>query len=164
MESKKTKNAIWIDEKINSKNINSIFQELEYALLNFNIYKCESVKEAFKLIEKKYNKFQFKLIYIIVNEELWEEFIKVYMGKSLTIHLLATTVIFSTKDKNELEKKPFFSDPFLNHGKVVNSLNSLVNYILSIQCPFYLLDGNNIYTKEENKVRNQMSNDINVDA
>ena len=86
------------------------------------------------------------------------------MSKSLTIHLLATTVIFSTKDKIELENKPFFADPFLNHGKVVNSLNSLINYIVSIQCPFYLLDGINIYNKEENKVRNQMSNDINVDA
>ena len=51
MESKKT--AIWIDKKINSENFNSIFQELEYALFNFNIYKCKSVSEAFKLIEKK---------------------------------------------------------------------------------------------------------------
>jgi len=94
MESKKTKNAIWIDEKINSKNINSIFQELEYALLNFNIYKCESVKETFKLIEKKYNKFQFKLIYIIVNEELWEEFIKVYMGKKFNYTFISYNCYF----------------------------------------------------------------------
>ena len=162
MESKKT--AIWIDKKINSENFNCIFQELEYALFNFNIYKCKSVSEAFKLIEKKYNKFKFKLIYIIISEELCEDFIKEYMGKSLTIHFLATTVIFSSKENKELEKKPFFSDPFLNHGKVVNSVISLVNYLMSIQCPFYLLDGNNICNKEEIKVRSQMSNDINVDA
>ena len=139
------KNAIWIDKNINCQDINSIFQELEYTLFNFNIYKCKSVSEAFKLIKKKYNEFKFKLIYIIVSEELCEDFIKEYMGKSL-------------------KKKPFFSDPFLNHGKSVNSVISLLNYLMSIQCPFYLLDGNNIYNKEEIKVRNLMSTDINVDA
>ena len=165
MESTKTKNAIWIDKKINSEKINSIFQELKFALLEFNIYKCKSVSEAFILIKKEYNKFQFKLIYIIVSEELCEKFIKEYMEKSLTLNLLATTVIFSTKENNkELENKPFFADPFLNHGKVVNSLDSLINYIMSIQCPFYLLDGDNIHNQEELKVRNQMSNEINIDA
>ena len=94
MESTKTKNAIWIDKKINSEKINSIFQELEYALLDFKIYKCKSVSEAFILIEKEYNKFQFKLIYIIVGEELCEKFIKEYIEKTLTLNLLATTVIF----------------------------------------------------------------------
>ena len=156
MESKKAKNAIWIDKKINSEKINSIFQELKFALLEFNIYKCKSVSEAFILIKKEYNKFQFKLIYIIVGEELCEKFIKEYMEKSLTLNLLATTVIFSNKENNkELENKPFFADPFLNHGKVVNSLDSLINYIMSIQCPFYLLDGDNIHNQEELKVRNR---------
>ena len=162
MESKKT--AILIDKKINSEDLYFILQELEYTLFNFKIYKCESVREAFKLIEKNYNEFKFKLIYIIVSDELCEECIKEYTRKSLTLHFLATTVIFSTKENKELEKKPFFSDPFLNHGKVVNSVISLLNYLMSIQCPFYLLDGNNIYNKEEIKVRNQMTNDINVDA
>ena len=131
--------------------------------MNFNIYKCKRVSEAFKLILKKYNEFQFTLVYIIVSEELCEEFIKLYMAKSLTMHFLAATVIFSSKENKELEKKPFFSDPFLNHGKVVYTIDSLVNYIISIQCPFFLLDGN-INENEENKDRNQMSNEIDVDA
>ena len=164
MESEKTKNAIWIDKDINSKQFDSIVKELEFVLLNFQIYKCKSVSKAFKIIQKKYNEFKFKLVYIIVSEELSEEFIKLYMAKSLTVHFLAATVIFSSKENKEMEKKPFFSDPFLNHGKIVYSFNSLVNYITSIQCPFFLLDGKNICNREEIKVRNQMSNDINVDA
>ena len=46
IESEKTKNAIWIDKDINSKQFDSIVKELEFVLLNFQIYKCKSVSKS----------------------------------------------------------------------------------------------------------------------
>ena len=164
MENRKKKYAIWIDNNINSIDNKKIFEELEIALFYFEIYKCKSVKEAFELIKNNYNRFQFKLIYIILNEELCEAFIKKYMENSLKFHFITATVIFSSKFDETLFKKPFFSDPFLNHGKIVYSVNSLLNYIKWVQCPYYLNDGNFPDSNQEIKQRNYLSNDITIDA
>ena len=156
MKSKRNKNIFWIDKDINNKNIKNFQNFIEFAceLYDYEIYKANSVKEAFDLIQKDYIFFKFKLLYIVITEELSEEFFIEYNKRSSELIFLTATIIYTKETNNSnLKKNVFYGDPYLNHGKAGNSIKSLVNYIKSVQCPYYLTekapneDGNNERTQ-----------------
>ena len=76
---------------------------------------------------------------------------------------MTATIIYTSKANiSNLEKNPFYGDPYLNHGKYGNSISSLVDYIKSIQSPYYVTES--IPYKNEVHTRNQISRDLEFGA
>ena len=135
------KRVIWIDRDINNKEYQYTYYEFVYNLPDYQILRVESVKEAFDIITdpNNYNQYKFKLFYIIISGELSEEFFNEYMRKILEFHILAATIIYCPeKDKKLYELKPYYLDNFLNPGKVASISLDVINYIKSVECPYYL--------------------------
>ena len=165
MNLKNDKKIFWIDKDINNNNTKKFQDFIEFAcqLYEYEIFKITSVEKAFDLIEKNYDDFKFKLLYIVITEELCNEFFLEYNKRSSELVFLTATIIYTCKiNCPNMEKNPFYGDSYLNHGKVGNSISSLVNYIKSIQCPYYLSD--RISYKGELYVRNQISRDLSFAA
>ena len=141
MEITEQKRIIWIDKDINNKEYQYTYYEFVYNLPDYQILRVESVKEAFDIIRdpNNYNQYKFKLFYIIISGELSEEFFNEYMRKILEFHILAATIIYCPeKDKKLYELKPYYLDNFLNPGKVASISLDVINYIKSVECPYYL--------------------------
>ena len=139
MNAKKNKNIFWIDESI--KGLKDL-EEFEKKMVGYEIKNFYSVKEAFDLIEKEYDSFKFNLLYIVIAEELSEEFFIEYNKRNSGLIFLTATIIYTNKPNNSnLKNNMFYGDPFLNHGKNGNSISSLVDYIKSEQCPYYISEG-----------------------
>ena len=108
-------------------------------MVGYEIKNFYSVKEAFDLIEKEYDSFKFNLLYIVIAEELSEEFFIEYNKRNSELIFLPATIIYTSKSNNsKLKNNIFYGDPFLNHGKDGNSILKLVDYIKSEQCPLYI--------------------------
>ena len=162
------KKILWIDKDISNNNTKNFKDFIEFAcqLYDYDIFKINSVEQAFKFITYKrgridiYDELQFKLLYIVITDELSEEFFLEYIKRSPKLNFITiTTIIYHPDNDNKnLIKNPFYEDSYLNHGKSGNSISSLVNYIESIQCPYYLSEK----TSELNrvKVRNKISRDL----
>ena len=165
MNSRRNKNIFWIDKDTNDKNLDNFRNFIEFAckLSDYEIHKQNSVKEAFDLIEENYSFFKFKLLYIVITEELSEEFFIEYNKRNSELIFLIATIIYTKKANNSsLEKNPFYGDPYLNHGKDGNSIVSLVNYVKSIQCPYYLSES--VSNKDEVIVRDKISREFKLGA
>jgi hypothetical protein len=165
MNLKNNKKIFWIDKDINNNNTKKFKDFIQFAckLYEYEIFKINSVEEAFDLIEDNYEYFKFKLLYIVITEELCQEFFLEYNKRSSELLFLTATIIYTNKTNNSnLEKNPFYGDSYLNHGKDGNSISSLVNYIKSIQSPYYISES--ISFKDEVNVRNQISRDLNFGA
>ena len=159
------KKILWIDKDISNNNTKNFKDFIEFAcqLYDYDIFKINCVEQAFKFItyKKIYDELQFKLLYIVVTDELSEEFFLEYIKRSSELNFITiTTIIYHPNNNNNknLIKNPFYEDSYLNHGKSGNSISSLVNYIESIQCPYYLSE--KTYELNEIKVRNQISRDL----
>ena len=164
---------LWRDKDINNNNTKNFKDFIRFAcqLYDYDIFKINSVEQAFKFITYKkgdidiYEELQFKLLYIVVTDELSEEFFLEYLRRSSELNFITITTIIYNPNKNNnknLAKNPFYEDSYLNHGKSGNTIPSLVSYIESIQCPYYLYE-KTFYTNEV-KVRNQISRDLNSGA
>ena len=148
------KKIIWIDQNIENDENKYTYKELTENLPDYEIIKSKSVKEAFDIISKNYEEYKFKLFYVIVSGKLSEKFFEEYVKKSLELHILCATIIYCSEEhRKENEFKPFFLDDFLNPGKVTDLSYYIIDYIKSVQCPYYLepndLNQNDKKEKEE---------------
>ena len=160
MNTKKNKNIFWIDESI--KGLKDL-EEFEKKMVGYEIKNFYSVKEAFDLIEKEYDSFKFNLLYIVIAEELSEEFFIEYNKRNSELIFLPATIIYTSKSNNsKLKNNIFYGDPFLNHGKDGNSILKLVDYIKSEQCPYYISEG--VANENEIKVRNKIPREFKLGA
>ena len=141
------------------KKILILIKKFTNNLPEFDIIKCKSVKEAFDTITNNYDDYKFKLFFAIVSGTLSEEFFEKYVKKSLELHILCASIIYcSEKHRKMNEFKPFYLDNYLNPGKVTDSSYFVIEYIKSVQCPYYLgLDTND---EKENKEKENKNEEI----
>lgn len=152
MENLKKRKIIWIDQNIENEGNSYTYKEFTYSLPEFDIIKAKSVKEAFSIIWQNYEDYKFKLFYVIVSGTLSEEFFNEYVKKSLELHILCATIIYCSEKNRKLnEFKPFYLDNFLNPGKVTDSSYFVIEYIKSVQCPFYFESNELNLNIEENE-------------
>ena len=153
MENSKKKKVIWINQNIDEEENIYTYLEFTQSLPDYDIIKSESVKQAFDIISKNYEDYKFKLFYVIVSGFLSEECFNEYIKKSIELHILCATIIYcSEKERKENQIKPFYLDNFLNPGKVTDSSYFVIEYIKSVQCPYYLeLKDLNKNEKQEEK-------------
>ena len=141
MENIEQKRIIWIEEDINKEEYQYTYYEFIFNLPDYQIIRVESVKEAFDIItdSNNYEQYKFKLFYVIVSGKLSEEFFNEYMKKITEYHILAATIIYCKEEfQKKNERKPFYLDTFLNPGGVASISLNVINYIKSVQCPYYL--------------------------
>ena len=141
MENIEQKHIIWIEEDINKEEYQYTYYEFIFNLPDYQIIRVESVKEAFDIItdSNNYEQYKFKLFYVIVSGKLSEEFFNEYMKKITEYHILAATIIYCKEEfQKKNERKPFYLDTFLNPGGVASISLNVINYIKSVQCPYYL--------------------------
>ena len=141
MENIEQKKIIWIDEDINSEEKQYTYYELVLSLQDYQIIRVESVKEAFDIISDKnnYDQYKFKLFYVIVSGKLSEKYMNEYIKRTRDLHILAANIIYCSEQEHKLnEYKPYFLDTFLNPGKVKSSSIFIIDYIKSVECPYYL--------------------------
>ena len=132
------KRIIWIDEKniqCDGRDPGEFFE-----IHNTELYLCNSVKNAFNLIEnsqeevKKGNisyykkKFEFNLFYVIISGSLAEEYYKELISKTKILNILPATIIYC-KNVEYHKKKPYYLDKFLNPGGVTNDIQTVIDYI-----------------------------------
>ena len=67
-----------------------------------------------------------------------EEFFTQYVRVSQDYPILAATIVYCF-DRTLHEQKPFFSDPFLNPGKIVTSSNEIIDYIQKDECGWNIM-------------------------
>ena len=99
---------------------------------DYNIITLESVKQAFDLIEKEKQIFEFNLFYVIVSGGLAEEFFNNYAEKVIDMNILCASIIYCYNDSFH-KKKNYYKDSFLNPGGIVSSPNEIVKYIKKIE-------------------------------
>ena len=117
---------IWIDKNIKKEEkLKKEFINLSEILYQYKIFKASSVKEAFKIIEEQQDKNKFELLfYVIVSGELSELFFSQYVINCFNYHFIAATIVYCSKEyKKLLEIQPFYLDPFLNPGGIVDSFD-----------------------------------------
>ena len=132
-------------------------------MVGYEIKNFYSVKEAFDSIKEEYDSFKFNLLYIVIAEELSEEFFIEYNKRNSELIFLPATIIYTSKSNNsKLKNNIFYGDPFLNHGKDGNSILKLVDYIKSEQCPYYISEG--VANENEIKVRNKIPREFKLGA
>ena len=160
-EDTKKRKVIWINEdieKIDNEESEYTYLEFTLSLPGYDIIKSKSVKEAFDIIIKNYEDYKFKLFYVIVSGKLAEDFFKEYIVKSIELHILCATIIYcSEEERKENELKPFYLDNFLNPGKVTDSSYFIIEYIKSVQCPYYL-ESNDLNQKEKKEEEGKKEN------
>ena len=86
------KYVIWIDKDINSKEKSDYIEELSYS--GFKTKKCKEVMKAIKAM--KFVKFE--VIKIIIDDELYSEFVKIFK-ENLKYMLCVPAIIIFTKNK-----------------------------------------------------------------
>ena len=159
----KKKKVIWIDQFIENEENKQTYQELTISLPEYDIIKSKSVKEAFDIIIKNYEDYKFKLFYVIVSGTLSETFFNEYVKKSLELHILCATIIYcSEKNRKYNEFKPFYLDNFLNPGKVTDLSYFIIEYINSVQCPYYLEVNELNESENKEKLNNTNEDDKNI--
>ena len=148
------KKILWIDQNVENKENTHTYKELTENLPDYDIIKTKSVKGAFDIISKNYEDYKFKLFYVIVSGKLSEKFCEEYVKKSLELHILCATIIYCSEEhRKENEFKPFYLDNFLNPGKVTDLSYFIIDYIKSVECPYYL--ESNVVNQNENKEKEE---------
>ena len=161
----KKRKIIWIDNNIYDYEKQYTYKEFITSLPEYEIFRAKSVKEAFNIIEQRYDEFKFKLFYVIVGGELADEFFNEYIQKSLEMHILAATIIYcSEKDRETNRYKPYFLDTYLDPGEVTDSSYFVIDYIKKVQCPYYLEEPKTLIKPLEINEINEKKSDVDFAA
>ena len=92
-------------------------------LNNFYFEKSTTVEEAFSILSN----YEFKLIFIIINDKLSEEFFSLYDKNIKKLGVVTANIILN--DGNINLNNNYINDPFLNPGKVVDDFSKVVEYL-----------------------------------
>lgn len=107
-------------------------------------YNCEiviDVKEFFNKINKFATEDSFKLIFCIINIDLFEEFTKLYKEYIKNKCILIYSIIFSENIYEDINKQ-YINDPFYNPGGITDDVQIIINNIGREQNRYYNLDNN----------------------
>jgi len=113
------KYLILIGDKLKSE----VFDE------DINVEKFSKVEEAFQIIRKDREIYRFKLIYVVIYIDLFEEFSEIYSKVS---NFLCVSIIFSDNVYDDINKKNI-NDLFYNPGGITDNYEYIKQYINSVQ-------------------------------
>lgn len=86
-------------------------------LNNFYFEKATTIKEAFAILSY----YEFRLIYIIINDKISEEFFSLYEKNIKKLGVATANIILSDGNINLNNK--YINDPFLNPGRIVDDFS-----------------------------------------
>ena len=124
------KNVLWIDQYSRCKVYDNYLQKYSNNLKDFYFEKATTITEAFLILSN----YEFKMIYIIINDKLSEQFFSKYLKKIKKLGVVTANIIFC--DEEPKENKQYFNDPFLNPGKIVTDFAKVVDYLNADECGF----------------------------
>ena len=117
------KPVLWIDQYSRCKLYEDYLLKYSLNLNNFYFEKATTVKEAFLILSN----YEFKLVYIIINEKLSKEFFLTFDDNIKKLSLVTANIIFC-ENKSQLNEI-FINDSFLNPGGVVTEFSKVVEYL-----------------------------------
>ena len=136
------KTVLWIDQYSRCKLYNDYILKYSLKLNNFYFEKATTIREAFSILSN----YEFKLIYIIINDKLSEEFFSKYEENIKKLGVVTANIIFC-EDKSKLNNY-FINDSFLNPGGVTDDFSKVVDYLNKDECGFEnILNMNNTIDK-----------------
>ena len=136
------KTVLWIDQYSRCKLYNDYILKYSLKLNNFYFEKATTIREAFSILSN----YEFKLIYIIINDKLSEEFFSKYEENIKKLGVVTANIIFC-EDKSKLNNY-FINDSFLNPGGVTDDFSKVVVYLNKDECGFEnILNMNNTIDK-----------------
>ena len=136
------KTVLWIDQYSRCKLYNDYILKYSLKLNNFYFEKATTIREAFSILSN----YEFKLIYIIINDKLSEEFFSQYEENIKKLGVVTANIIFC-EDKSKLNNY-FINDSFLNPGGVTDDFSKVVDYLNKDECGFEnILNMNNTIDK-----------------
>ena len=137
-----------IDEVNNKKNLEKS--------LGLEIKQFPSAKESFNYISSNSNKYNFKLLYAVINGDLLKEFCELYYNKAKDLHFILANIIIS-KNIYELIDKKYVNDLFFNPGGITDDIRNVIKYFKSIQNFKYLelKNSNYLYNNQFKKLSDE---------
>ena len=126
-------NIIWISSNENNEIINKYLKELENTIFyEANLY--NSIEKSINEIKK----IRFEETIIVINDNLYIEFIKKFQQEINNIYIIPKIIIF-TDNKEEfinknIEYKKIIEHPFYNSGGIKTDINEIKQFILNPIC------------------------------
>ena len=117
------KNILWIDQYCRCKTYDKYMTKYSEELKNFYIEKATTIDEAYSILSN----YEFKMIYIIINDKLSSEFFYRYNVEIKKLGVITANIIFC--DEEPKIKNIYFNDPFINPGKIVTDFSKVVYYL-----------------------------------
>ena len=124
------KNILWIDQYSNCKVYDNYLKKYSQQLKCFYFERATTITQAFSILSN----YEFKMIYIIINDKLSEKFFSEYIDEIKKLGVVTANIIFC--DEEPKNKNKFFNDPFINPGKIVTDFSKVVNYLNIDECGF----------------------------
>ena len=129
------------DSKDNKNNIEILEKDLK---TNVNVF--TSNDDFFSFISKE----KFKLFYVVINEDLFEDFFELYNIKIKSLMIVLANIIIC-KNIFEHYNKKYVNDLTFNPGGITDDIRNVLKYIKNIQNYYYFEKkddkNNDIYTK-----------------
>ena len=117
------KNILWIDQYSRCKAYDNYLTKYSDHLKDFYFEKATTINEAYTILSN----YEFKMIYIIINDKLSERFFLNYIEEIKKLGVITANIIFC--DKEPKNKPLFFNDPFINPGKITTDFSKVVEYL-----------------------------------
>ena len=125
---------------------NKLISELIKSMTDNEILELDNFYDntIYNYIKKNITNFKNKLIYIILCKIPGKDFFNEISSICSDLNVMISTIIYKEKGDEEnllLDCKYYpytcINDPYLNPGKVLHSTDEIINYIKSIECPYY---------------------------
>lgn len=117
--------VFWIGKDIDNKNNN--IEELKKKI-NLKIKHFSTPEDAFTCLSNEIKKYNFKLIYAIINGELADKFYYLYREKINEINTLIASIIICPNIYEHINKN-YINDSFFNPGGITDDIQVVKNYI-----------------------------------
>lgn len=123
-----TEKIFWIGEDIDEKNNKEDLQKK----LNKTIKRFSTPEKAFDFLSQNLKKYNFQLIYGIINGELSDDFYNLYRKKINEINNLIANIIICPNIYQHINKN-YINDLFFNPGGITDDIRVVENYINYMQ-------------------------------
>ena len=124
------KNVLWIDQYSRCKVYDDYLIKYSDNLKDFYFERATTIEEAYSILSN----YEFKMIYVIINDKLAEKFFSQYEKKIKLLGVVTANIIFCEKEP-EIKNK-YINDSFFNPGKIVTDFSKVVAYLNTDECGF----------------------------
>ena len=124
------KNVLWIDQYSRCKVYDNYLNNYSAQLKKFYFERATTINEAYSILSN----YEFKMIYIIINDKLSEKFFSEYINEIKKLGVVTANIIFCDNESKCINK--FLNDSFINPGKIVTDFSNVVNYLNADECGF----------------------------